>query len=92
MDLHFTPRLLIAAIALTWVLAPMLQHWMKARPSAAGTGHGKHSAIKNGLAFPRLPDNRTCHERKKTDENDPVQKVYAAPFPASFVSAPEAGF
>jgi len=37
MDLHFIARLLIVAIALTWVLAPMLQHWMKARPSAAGT-------------------------------------------------------
>jgi hypothetical protein len=37
MDLHFAVRLLIICIALGYVLAPMLQHWMKARPSAAGT-------------------------------------------------------
>jgi len=38
MELHFAVRLLIVGTALTFVLAPMLQHWMKARPSAAGTG------------------------------------------------------
>ena len=36
-ELHFAVRLLIVCIALRYVLAPMLQHWMKARPSAAGS-------------------------------------------------------
>jgi hypothetical protein len=33
MGLHFTIRLLVVAIALMWILTPMLQHWMKAKSS-----------------------------------------------------------
>ena len=43
MELHLTVRLLIAAIALTLVLTPMLRHWMKVRFSVGTQAKKQHS-------------------------------------------------